>query len=329
MFAIEKFVGSAMPSDNGVNESDIRLAYLMLLDREPDGEGLKHYRAKAEHEDYSIADLRNDIRASREYRNNRDGETEEVDLGGVRVVVDPRDPEFGAAIVKGRTWEPHIVALIQENLSEGAVFVDIGANVGVMSFTAAMAVGTTGKVISFEPNARNVQLFLRGVQANNFHHVTLLPFAASAQPAVFQVLGGSNSFLGEGANGNLVQGLPADEFLLAEPRIDLVKIDIEGHEPYALAGMAKTLAKHRPKILCEFNPRCLKDHFGSDPGAFADEIFALASRVEVIEHSGDRFFVESAGDLMASWSAKNKLAVEAGKLPDGMLHFDLLFLPIR
>jgi FkbM family methyltransferase len=328
MFATDKFVDFRMASSGGVKESEIRLAYLMLLDREPDAEGLKHYNAKAAAEKYSIADLRNDIRSSQEYRRKKDGEIKEIDVGGVVVVVDPRDPEFGSAIAKDGTWEPHIVSLILENLREGAVFVDIGANVGVMSFKAAAAVGSTGKVISFEPNPRNVQLFLRGVRANNFHHVTLLPFAASAYPAIFPVLGGSNSFLGrEGADGNLVQGLPADEFLLSEPRIDLIKIDIEGHEPYAMSGLGKTLAKHRPYVLCEFNPRCLRDHFGAEPRQFADEIFAVASRVEIIEHSGHRFFADSADALMASWDEKNKLAVEAGLLPDGMLHFDLLFRP--
>jgi FkbM family methyltransferase len=316
-----------MVSQSSITEADIRSAYLFLLDREPDPDGLRHYSRKAfASSGYTIAHLRDEIRSSQEYRSVKDCEAKKVDLGGVFVVVDTKDPEFGATIARERTWEPHIIKLILEHLKDGSVFVDIGANVGVMSFTAAKAVGPNGRVVSFEPNQRNVQLFLRGVQANEFRNVSLMPFAASESREVFEVLGGSNAFLGQGRQtGNLVQGFPADEFLINQDRIDLIKMDIEGHEPLALRGMKGALRRHKPKILCEFNPRCLVDHSGIDPASFADQIFDLTSDVEIIEHSGRRYSVDSAAKLMSSWATANRDAVSSSLLPDGMLHFDLLF----
>jgi len=112
--------------------------------------------------------------------------------------------------------------------------------------------------------------------------------------------------------------------LRGEPRIDFIKLDIEGHEPYALAGLKGVLRKHRPWILCEFNPRCLRDHIGKPPEVFSQELFQLSPNVTAIEHSG-RNSLTAPGQLIDLWNVRNREAVEAKFLPDGMLHFDLLF----
>ncbi len=245
---------------------------------------------------------------------------------GPFVVVDSNEPEFGHVIHRHKTWEPHIVRLITENLRPGDVYVDIGANVGVMSFNAAKAVGPSGKVIAFEPDQANSIRFLQGVIANTFANVVLFSVALSNKPSVFSLTGSSNTYLISPENSNrLIQAIPGDYVLNSETRIDFIKIDIEGHEPFALKGIAQTLARHTPLVLCEFNPRCLKDHASIDPARFADELFSLTSAIEAIEHDGNRNLVKNAAELMALWQAKNREAVKSGLLPDGMLHFDLLF----
>ena len=63
--------------------------------------------------------------------------------------------------------------------------VDVGANVGVLTFLAASIVGNTGRVIAVEPNPDNLQLLYRGIVLNGFNNVKVLPHAASHARTVF------------------------------------------------------------------------------------------------------------------------------------------------
>ena len=306
--------------------SDLCAAYRILLGREPDLGGLLHYAEKIA-EGISLKVLSNAFMASDEYHASQRQNIARVEMSeGLFVVVDLTEPEFGYVIYHHRTWEPHIIRLITEHLHPGDVYVDVGANVGVMSFNAAKAVGDYGKVIAFEPDQTNANRFLEGVVANSFKNVLLFPFALSDRQDVFSVTGSSNTYLTSPQyGGRLTQSIAGDLVLAGEKRIDLVKIDIEGHEPFALKGLAQTLRRHKPMVLCEFNPRCLKDHVSVEPDTFAGDLFSITNVLEVIEHDGHRNRVTSIRELMGLWESRNRDAVQSGFLPNGMLHFDVLF----
>jgi len=305
---------------------EIKLAYRLLLGREADAGGLAHYRQLGER-GLDVDGLRADIMASPEFRSSHSPPGQRlVDMGHAKVVVDGGEPEFGRHIAQHGSWEPHIIAIIQRHLKPGDTFVDIGANVGVMSFTAAAATGPSGRVLAFEPHPDNIRHFLAGMAANDFQNVTLHGFALSKTPSIFSLIGSSNGYLmPEGQSVFQTVALPGDPILADEPRIDMVKIDIEGHEPHALAGIDKALRKHRPIVLGEFNPRCLKDHIGCPPPQFADQLFELTDRIDAIEHDGRVNEVRNPTGLVDLWERRNAEAVAANFLPDGMLHFDLLF----
>ena len=222
------------------------------------------------------------------------------------------------------------MSFLQRHLSPGETFVDVGANVGIMAFTAARIVGPGGRVICFEPNAANAQNLLRGIVENRFAaFVQLHQLALSDEPQVYSMAGHSNTFLiASDVSGRRAQAIPGDVLLAAEERVDFIKIDIEGHEPFALRGLSGTIRKHRPRILCEFNPRCLKEHIGKAPEAFAGELFELTTAVEAIEYDGSSQIVRSPAALLDLWAARNAQAVATGLLPDGMLHFDV-FLQVE
>lgn len=309
-----------------LTRGEIELGYRFLLDREVDPGGLAHYMALAER-GLDLGDLRANLIASPEYRAKfpLPGERT-VDIGHARVVVDADEPEFGRHIARYGSWEPHIMAILQRHLKPGDTYVDIGANVGVMAFTAAAAVGPQGRVLAFEPHPDNIRHFLAGVNVNGFEHVTLHGFALSNAPSIFSLIGTSNGYLMPGGETVFqTVALVGDPILADEPRIDFIKIDIEGHEPQALAGLDRTLRKHRPMVLGEFNPRCLRDHIGCPPDQFAEQLFGLTDSIDVIEHDGRVHVVRAPHELTDLWQRKNADAVAANFLPDGMLHFDLLF----
>jgi hypothetical protein len=54
------------------------------------------------------------------------------------------------------------------------------------------------------------------------------------------------------------------------PTVDLIKLDVEGHEPAALRGMRKTLAEHRPIVLSEiWNADVGRDAMSALPSDYA------------------------------------------------------------
>ncbi len=245
------------------------------------------------------------------------------------VVVDADDRESAHIIAAHGTWEPHIVGTIRGQLKAGDVFVDIGANVGVMSFNAAQAVGPSGKVIGFEPLARNINHFLRGLAANRFEHVQLYPCALSDKLRLLTLSSGSNSQASADVDplqrSQISQAVTGDSLLLHEPRIDMIKIDIEGHEPAAIAGLQQTLIRHKPTVLCEFSPLCLRVVGNTEPEELADRIFEVTDRVMVIEYSGRRSEITSTADLMSLWRVRDNEATRTRILPEGWVHFDLFF----
>jgi hypothetical protein len=84
------------------------------------------------------------------------------------------------------------------------------------------------------------------------------------------------------------------------------------------------LRRHRPKILCEFNPLCLRAQGGIDPSQLADFLFDLGSVAHLVEHDGSRTKVESTGQLMSLWRDRDAEITRKGILPPGWVHFDIL-----
>ena len=275
----------------------------------------------------SVDEIFSGIINSPEYKKRNDDENKilEIDCGGYYVCVKKAEKDLGSTIAKCNTWEPHIINAMSEILKQGNTFIDIGANVGVMTFHGAKLVGETGKVIAVEPNPDNLQLLYRGILKNNTRNVYVMPFAASDKIEIFSITGVSNAHLTTPEDGkDYVQSIILDHHLNDLERIDLVKIDTEGHEPYALNGFRHLLKLYKPTIIMEFAPICLKDNSGLNPKEYLNTIFEMFENVQTIEPSGKFVQFSNPFKLWEYWEERNKEFVRTNWLPDGMLHFDLL-----
>lgn len=123
--------------------------------------------------------------------------------------------------------------------------------------------------------------------------------------------------------GRLAQSVVLDEILHDLPRLDLVKMDIEGCEPAALRGLRRLVTTHRPTLVVEFNPTCLARR-GEDARAFAGQILELCPRVRAVSAFGDDEPFTRADDLLAFWRRRATEVTAEGALPEGLLHFDLV-----
>jgi FkbM family methyltransferase len=316
-----------------ITEDDIRFCYEFFLHREPDSTGVKHYRermaAGAPLDEIIRSFVGSDEFLMKVARHLREDITE-VDLGGYSVAVHRLDSDFGNAIVQSRQYEEHVRKAVREHLREGGVFVDIGANVGVMALLAGTVVGPTGRVIAVEPEPENLQMLYRGILINKLTNVEVWPFAASNSRSVFALGGLSNGHIEAAerstaleAGAKLVQSIALDDLLGELPRLDCVKIDIEGHEPAATEGFWTNISKHRPTLIVEWNPRTLK-RAGEDETAYAAKLLTLYPRIRVTSAFGDDLVVTRQDELVQLWTRRDAELTAAGKITAGLLHFDLI-----
>jgi len=177
-------------------------------------------------------------------------------------------------------------------------FVDVGANWGYFSLLAAHLVGETGRVISLEPDPRLFSRLQENLAANHLERVTALPIAAAESRGSLPMMGYAESGGNFGVS-HVVANPPASEAffrvsadsldsILSEEKIgpvDLLKMDIEGAEAMAIAGLWKTLSARRIKfLLLELHPTALLDQ-GSSPQAVVEMLRAAQYIGFSIDHS--------------------------------------------
>ena len=152
-------------------------------------------------------------------------------------------------------------------LQPGGVMFDVGANIGYYSIGAALCVGPAGQVHAFEPTPAVHRRLLENVALNGLRQVVVheLAVADTAGSATMYDLPGNSggNSLGRHAASRVsypVWTIRLDDYVRehAVPRVDLVKLDIEGAEVLALRGMEATLRRFRPHLLLEINPKCLQ-----------------------------------------------------------------------
>ena len=242
-------------------------------------------------------------------------------LGGFTIYARLDDWAVGARIAVRRAYEPHVIAVLSPLLGPGAVLVDVGANIGYYTLLAASRVGPSGQVIAFEPGADNCALLRASLQANGFGNVRLHPYAvADADRLVGFGMDDSNGRISRddpAASALQVRAVALDAFLRDEPRIDIIKIDIEGAEDLALRGMRELVARHRPVIFSELSPRGLEIASGVSAAAYLDRLRGLGYDLSLIERSGPY--------RRAPWSNERILGVFARTR--GLDHVDVVAYP--
>jgi FkbM family methyltransferase len=145
--------------------------------------------------------------------------------------------------------------LLSRVLREGDIFVDVGANVGYYTRFASDRVGSTGIVLAYEPNPTAFRLLRMNTE--QLSNTAIFQKALSDQKgeAIFYIRRhGEMSSLDADADARpiRVDVSTLDVELAAYPRVDFIKIDVEGFELEVLRGAIDTLSVHQPIVYFEF-----------------------------------------------------------------------------
>lgn len=175
--------------------------------------------------------------------------------------------------------------LFQRLLRPGMTVVDGGAHVGLYTVLAARGVGPTGFVIAVEPDLYNLVALRVNVDRAGAENVEVVAeaLADGAGTARFYEARstiGSSLIERDDTEARMVRTTSVDLLLRGRDVETLfVKLNIEGAEPLALAGMRDVLSRvERAAILIEVNPPLLEaagENVGTLVGGLRTQGFAV------------------------------------------------------
>jgi FkbM family methyltransferase len=164
-----------------------------------------------------------------------------------------------------------LLDLRREYYGDGVVAVDCGANIGVHTVEWAKHMTGWGVVLAFEAQERIYYALAGNIAIGNCFNARAIHAAVTSQPGKMKMPNpnylapasfgslelkkrDNTEFIGQAidySESNMVdvQTTSLDSFNF--PRLDLIKMDIEGMELEALAGCVKCIDNHNPILLVE------------------------------------------------------------------------------
>jgi FkbM family methyltransferase len=178
--------------------------------------------------------------------------------------------------ILGWEHEADVIRVFRTFLNQHSVVLDIGANFGLYSALAGSIVKNLGRLYAFEGNPRVFESLQRTIVANDLYFNSnvvaanllisnesgrgLLHYSANLPS------GGTMSDVALTGGMRHTVEVPMttiDDFLPSDLPVDLVKIDVEGHEPLVLHGMERTIARSpNIRIVLEFADNLLAHTIG-------------------------------------------------------------------
>lgn len=189
----------------------------------------------------------------------------EVTREGLRYSLDMRDNLQRIIYLDlfERAFRQRVLSLVPK----GGRIVDVGANIGIWAIPAAHQVGPAGEVTAFEPNPHVLQRFKHNIALNQTRvplaNIKILTSALSSAPGEaelvaedLEVYSGLASFHAheprEKAGVEEFQRIKVPLTTLDQEvkgPIDLIKIDVEGHEMSVLDGGGRFFREAPPRYV--------------------------------------------------------------------------------
>jgi FkbM family methyltransferase len=184
----------------------------------------------------------------------------------------------GHQILEGASYDPIEVELALQLLEvrrrfhgDGVVAIDCGANIGVHTVEWATTMTGWGSVVAIEAQERIYYALAGNIAINNCFNAIAMHGAVSSETGVMNIPApdyltassfgslelrqrADNEFIGQALDYSEAGTVPVQKITLdalALPRVDLIKIDVEGMEMEALEGGRQVIERSRPILLVE------------------------------------------------------------------------------
>jgi len=210
---------------------------------------------------------------------------------GQKIFVDSRDVSVSPALIMDGRWEPETTAALMNLLQPSDCMIDIGANFGYFGLIAGTIIDRSagGSIHLIEANPHLVPLLFKSLNVTG-----LVGLGTASNYAISDAEGELDLHIPEGLWGSsfldslddvfrteletaldqpvvidevvTVPSITLDEFCADRhiDRVDVIKIDVEGHEERAYRGMSQVIDQNRDQLrmLIEFSAGQYEDPVG-------------------------------------------------------------------
>lgn len=197
------------------------------------------------------------------------GDSVIVERGGIRYHLDLNEGIDFSIYLLG-AFEPGTQKTLRQLIRAGDTVFDIGANIGAHTLGIAESVGGSGKVYAFEPADFAFAKLKRNLALNPELQACTCPQQIQLSANENEILEqkiyaswplGRDATVHPKHRGRLVSSEHArvetlDHFVSREGihRLDLIKMDVDGHELPVLQGARETLRRFQPTLVMEMSP---------------------------------------------------------------------------
>ncbi len=163
---------------------------------------------------------------------------------------------------KGHPEIHHLPSIIKQ----GDICIDIGANLGYYTVYMSLLSGEKGKVFAVEPVPLFRHIWENNIRRKGVKNVKMMPYALGeteetvklGMPAPDGIIHHGMTKIIKNKAENYHKHFEAemkipDKLFADIPRIDFIKIDIEGYEYPVLKNMLQTIRQHQPKLQLELS----------------------------------------------------------------------------
>lgn len=192
---------------------------------------------------------------------------------GLQFLIDPREHVMRQIYLKGM-YEKNTLLKLIGLARKGDTFVDVGANVGAYALPMSRYLGE-GKVIAFEPNPRAIRFLEENIKLNHSQNIQLEKMGLSdvnEEATLFTpslTTASINKHVGSNEQEKIIL-TTLDEYCETNKiaHVELMKIDVEGHEFKCLQGAKNIIRQSKRMVLVmEIDDNCLH------AGITRDELF--------------------------------------------------------
>lgn len=161
----------------------------------------------------------------------------------------------------GRVFEPEIVEVAKQYITDGSTVLDVGANFGQMALLFSQFVGEKGRILAFEADHFTFSVLEKNIAANS--RTNIMPISKAVYDKSGEVMFypvpdfkrfssyGSYGLDPNAREGRKVETIAIDSLNIQSP-ISFMKVDVQGSDLFVLRGAVETIRRHQMPIIFEY-----------------------------------------------------------------------------
>lgn len=200
--------------------------------------------------------------------------------------------------------------IIREEIHEGDIVIDVGANIGYYTLIFAQLVGSSGKVFAFEPEPKNFEILKKNIEINNYQNIVAEQKIVSDKSGIVKLFIAEHGIVGHRINQQKssqkfieVESIILDNYikkLNLDNKINFIKIDVEGSEPKVLEGAKEIMQKsNQLKIFTEFNREAVEE-YGIEPKEMIDLFYRNGFKIYLPNYKENKINLTNVNELLTS-----------------------------